>query len=61
MAAKGINVVIEVIEYATCKVVKTRGPMPERKADLVERGMMRNLDQEHFFTSSKPVAAKRVR
>ena len=41
---------VEVIEYDTEKVVKKLGPMSEKKAEKVERGLNINLDQERFFT-----------
>jgi len=49
--------VVKVIEYSTKKVEKTSDPMSKRKADLVDRGMNRNLDHDRFFTVTEPVAA----
>jgi hypothetical protein len=50
MATNENNFVVKVIEYSTEKIVSVSKPMPERKADIVDRGMNRNLDNEKFFT-----------
>jgi hypothetical protein len=41
---------VEVVECDTGEVVKRLGPMSENKADVVERGLDRNLDHERFHT-----------
>lgn len=40
---------VEVLEAKTRRVVKTLGPMSERKADRVERGILMNLDDENYY------------
>lgn len=40
---------VEIVEIATGKVEKCMGPMPEAKADTVERGVVRRIDDERFF------------
>jgi hypothetical protein len=40
---------VEIIEIESGKIEKCMGPMPESKADTVERGVLRNLDTERYF------------
>ena len=41
---------VEIVEHKSEEVVKRMGPMPERKADMVDSGANRNLDHEHYYT-----------
>jgi hypothetical protein len=40
---------VEVVDVKTREPVKRLGPMSERKADRVERGILMNLDDEKYF------------
>lgn len=51
----GMSYMVEVVEIKTRKVVKTLGPMSERKADRVERGMLRSMDTENYFVQTVQV------
>jgi hypothetical protein len=45
---------VEVVEAATDKVVRRLGPMSERKAEKVERGLEINLNHDRFFVRVVP-------
>ena len=48
------SVYVEVRESATDKVVERLGPMDERKAEKVERGLEINLDHERYYVATVP-------
>jgi hypothetical protein len=48
---------VEVVETATGKVEKRMGPMPESKAERVERGLLINMDTEFFHVRTGTDAA----
>jgi hypothetical protein len=41
---------VQIVCFATEKVVKQMGPFTERTADKVERGAQINLNHEHYYT-----------
>ena len=41
---------VEIVEYGTGEIVKSMGPMSERKANKVEGGANINLNHEEYFT-----------
>lgn len=47
---------VEVRESATGECVKRLGPMHERKADKVERGMLINLNRDEYTVASVPAS-----
>lgn len=44
-----MSYMVEVIDRKTNEPVKTLGPMSERKAEKVERGLLINLDDESYY------------
>jgi hypothetical protein len=44
-----MSYMVEVIDRKTNESVKTMGPMTERKAERVERGLLINLDDENYY------------
>lgn len=42
------NYYVEIVEDATGNIVKSMGPMSERKADRVEAGAFINLNHDKF-------------
>lgn len=48
---------VEVVETQTEKVVKRLGPMSERKAEKVERGLEINLNHQRFYVRTGTDAA----
>lgn len=47
--------VVEVRKCGTDEVVKSMGPMPERKAEVAERGIQRNLNHDDYYTVIRDV------
>lgn len=47
---------VEVVEYATQKVVKTLKAESERMAERLDSGVNRNLDHTRFYTRIKEEA-----
>lgn len=45
--------VVEIVEDATEKVVKSMGPMPQSRAEKVADGVMINLDHDRFHVRLK--------
>ena len=41
---------VEIVKLDTDEIVKKMGPMPEYKAERVERGASINLNHEYYYT-----------
>lgn len=46
---------VEIVEFETNKVIKSMGPMSERKADRVDSGVTINLNHDRYFTRVRKV------
>jgi hypothetical protein len=42
---------VDIVETATGQVIKTMGPLTERDAERVDRGVSINLNHEKFHTN----------
>ena len=50
-----MSYMVEVVDRKTREPVKTLGPMSERKAEKVERGLLRNLDEGNYYVHTVKV------
>ena len=50
-----MSYMVEVVDKKTNEPVKTLGPMTERKAERVERGILMNLDDENYYVQTVKV------
>lgn len=44
------NYYIEIVEFASEKVIERKGPYSEHKADRIDDGMNINLNHEKYYT-----------
>lgn len=51
----GMGYMVEAVDKKTREPVKTMGPMTERKAEKVERGLLMNLDDENYYVQTVKV------
>ena len=51
----GMSYMVEVVDRKTNEPVKALGPMTERKAERVERGLLMNLDDENYYVQTVKV------
>lgn len=52
---------VTVKEIKTGKVVRVVGTMRERKAERVERGLLRNINTEDYYVDVEPVDTGRAK